>query len=121
MKFRREQELIEKPSLAPLRKEQLDRLAEQHVSNVNYLLPSKDQPDHPVQLGPDQVFHSNNAIWEQIIYRTLHYGSYISTGAGVVTEFIAAVFFYLYNRTVRQMKEYHDSLLSVQNILCPSK
>jgi hypothetical protein len=46
---------------------------------------------------------------------------YISTGAGVVTEFIAAVFFYLYNSTVRQMKEYHDSLLSVQNVLLALK
>lgn len=47
--------------------------------------------------------------------------SYIATGSGVVTEFIAGVFFYLYNRTVRQMKEYHDSLLSVQNILLSFK
>jgi hypothetical protein len=47
--------------------------------------------------------------------------TYISTGAGVVTEFIAAVFFYLYNRTVRQMKDYHDSLLDVQNVLLALK
>lgn len=47
--------------------------------------------------------------------------AYISSGSGIVTEFIAAVFFYLYNRTVRQMKEYHDSLLDVQNILLSLK
>jgi hypothetical protein len=47
--------------------------------------------------------------------------SYIATGSGVITEFIAAVFFYLYNRTVQQMKGYHDSLLSVQNILLSFK
>jgi hypothetical protein len=47
--------------------------------------------------------------------------AYISTGAGIVTEFIASVFFYLYNRTVRQMKGYHDSLLSVQNVLVSFK
>jgi hypothetical protein len=47
--------------------------------------------------------------------------SYISAGAGIVTEFIASIFFYLYNRTVRQMKDYHDSLLSVQNILLSFK
>jgi phosphate/sulfate permease len=47
--------------------------------------------------------------------------SYIATGSGVITEFIAGVFFYLYNRTVRQMKEYHDSLLTVQNILLSFK
>ena len=47
--------------------------------------------------------------------------AYMSAGAGVVTEFIAGVFFYLYNRTVRQLKEYHDSLLAVQNILLSFK
>jgi len=46
---------------------------------------------------------------------------YISSGSGIVTEFIAAIFFYLYNRTVRQMKGYHDSLLNVQNILLSLK
>ena len=47
--------------------------------------------------------------------------TYVSAGAGVLTEFIAGVFFYLYNRTVRQLKEYHDSLLAVQNILLSFK
>jgi hypothetical protein len=46
---------------------------------------------------------------------------YLSAGSGVLTEFIAAVFFYLYNRTVRQMKDYHDSLLVVQNVLLAFK
>lgn len=41
--------------------------------------------------------------------------------AGVATEFISAVFFYLYSKTVRQMKEYHDSLLAVQNVLLSFK
>lgn len=41
--------------------------------------------------------------------------------SGVVTEFISGVFFYLYNRTVRQLKEYHDSLLDVQNVLLSLK
>src|SRR5260370_30947091 len=47
--------------------------------------------------------------------------TYISSGSGVITEFIAAILFYLYNRTVRQMKGYHDSLLNVQNILLSLK
>jgi hypothetical protein len=38
----------------------------------------------------------------------------VASASGVITEFIAAVFFYLYNRTVRQMKEYHDTLISAQ-------
>lgn len=45
----------------------------------------------------------------------------ISATAGILINFIASVFFYLYNRTVRQLKEYHDSLLDVQNILLSFK
>lgn len=47
--------------------------------------------------------------------------SYLATAAGVITEMISGVFFYLYNRTVRQLKEYHDSLIDVQNILLSFK
>lgn len=47
--------------------------------------------------------------------------AYLATGSGVVTEFIAGIFFFLYNRTVAQMKGYHDSLLQVQNILLSFK
>ncbi len=43
--------------------------------------------------------------------------SYVASAAGVLTEFIASIFFYLYNRTVRQLKEYHDNLTEVQNFL----
>ncbi len=45
------------------------------------------------------------------------YITYLSTASGVIIEFIAGVFFYLYNRTVRQLAEYHDKLIEVQNIL----
>jgi hypothetical protein len=41
--------------------------------------------------------------------------------SGLITEFIAGVFFFLYNKTVRQLKDYHDSLLAVQNILLALK
>ncbi|ANF98903.1 hypothetical protein AR543_18795 [Paenibacillus bovis] len=43
--------------------------------------------------------------------------SYLVTGSGVLVEVISALMFYLYNRTVLQLKDYHDSLLDVQNIL----
>ncbi|CAI2766334.1 TRADD-N-associated membrane domain-containing protein [Flavobacterium collinsii] len=46
---------------------------------------------------------------------------YIASGTGIVTEFISSVLFYLYNKTVRQLKEYHDSLINVQNILLSFK
>lgn len=56
---------------------------------------------------------SNNAETKTI--------AYISSGAGIITEFISSVFFYLYNRTVRQLKDYHDSLIDVQNVLLSFK
>lgn len=49
------------------------------------------------------------------------YIGYISTAAGVLVEFIAGALFYLYNKTVRQLKEYHDSLIEVQNVLLSFK
>ena len=49
------------------------------------------------------------------------YLAYISSGSGILVEFIAGVFFYLYNKTVRQLKEYHDSLIEVQNVLLSFK
>lgn len=45
----------------------------------------------------------------------------IASGSGVITEFIAGIFFYLYNRTIVQLKGYHDSLLTVQNVLLSFK
>ena len=45
----------------------------------------------------------------------------ISAGSGVITEFIGAIFFYLYNRSVREMRDYFESLLTVQNILLSLK
>jgi hypothetical protein len=85
-------------------------------------------------------FHANNSFLVTIGVATIGFGliifglivgfyrgatdnslTYISTGAGVGTEFISSIFFYLYNRTVRQLKDYHDSLLSVQNVLLSFK
>lgn len=43
--------------------------------------------------------------------------AYISTASGIIMEFISASFFYLYSKTVRQLKGYHDSLIDVQNML----
>ncbi len=48
-------------------------------------------------------------------------GSYIAIASGVITEIIAGVFFYVYNRTTRQMRGFYDSLLVEQNILLSFK
>ncbi|WP_159800624.1 hypothetical protein [Flavobacterium sp. MK4S-17] len=42
--------------------------------------------------------------------------AYVTTGAGVVSELIAAVFFYLYNKTILKMSQYHQKLVITQNI-----
>ena len=42
--------------------------------------------------------------------------SVITCAAGVITEFIATVFFYLYNRTISSMSKYHNKLVLSQNI-----
>jgi hypothetical protein len=41
---------------------------------------------------------------------------YVATVSGILGEFIAAVFFYLYNRTITKMGEYHEKLVLTQNI-----
>jgi hypothetical protein len=40
----------------------------------------------------------------------------VTTAAGVLGEFIAAVFFYLYNQTIMKMSQYHQKLVITQNI-----
>lgn len=40
----------------------------------------------------------------------------VTTGAGVITELIASLFFYLYNRTILKMSQYHQKLVITQNI-----
>ena len=51
-----------------------------------------------------------------LMYRGEAKPAYVSAGAGILGEFIAAVFFYLYNRTVLRMSEYHHKLVLTQNI-----
>jgi hypothetical protein len=42
--------------------------------------------------------------------------AYVTTAAGVLSEFIAAIFFYQYNKTVQKMSQYHHKLVITQNI-----
>ncbi|MBA2725291.1 MAG: hypothetical protein H0U53_04810 [Actinobacteria bacterium] len=79
--------------------------------------------------------HTNNSFWAAMVAGALGFVlvctgvafgfsssrqetvAIVATASGVFVEFISGVFFYLYNRTVRQLKGYHGSLLDVQNIL----
>jgi hypothetical protein len=42
--------------------------------------------------------------------------AYLSSLAGILTEFIAGVFFYLYNRTLQQMNVFHDKLIASKQL-----
>jgi hypothetical protein len=42
--------------------------------------------------------------------------AYVTAASGILGEFIAAVFFYFYNRTITKMGQYHQKLVLTQNI-----
>jgi len=42
--------------------------------------------------------------------------AYLSSIAGILTEFTSGVFFYLYNRTLQQLNLFHDKMLSSQHV-----
>lgn len=42
--------------------------------------------------------------------------SYVTCASGVMTEFIATIFFYLYNKTIVSMSKYHNKLVLSHNI-----
>ena len=42
--------------------------------------------------------------------------SYVTCAAGVITEVVSAIFFYLYNKTVSSMSNYHNKLVLSHNI-----
>jgi hypothetical protein len=53
-------------------------------------------------------------VW--MLYREVSTRSAVITAVGVLCELISAVFFYLYNRTVLKMGEYHQKLVITQNV-----
>lgn len=42
--------------------------------------------------------------------------AYVTCGSGVLVEFISSIFFYLYNKTIISMRNYHDKLVLSQNV-----
>ena len=55
------------------------------------------------------------------IYSNLSGGSildaaYLTSIAGILTEFISGVFFYLYNRTLQQLNLFHDKMIASQHV-----
>jgi len=42
--------------------------------------------------------------------------AYVTTSSGLLGEFISSIFFYLYNKTILKMSQYHQKLVLTQNI-----
>lgn len=42
--------------------------------------------------------------------------AYVTCASGVLVEFISSIFFYLYNKTIISMRNYHDKLVLSQNV-----
>lgn len=42
--------------------------------------------------------------------------AYIAAASGIISEFISSIFFYLYNKTISKMANYHKKLVLTQNI-----
>ncbi|MCK6478679.1 MAG: hypothetical protein L6R43_00605 [Planctomycetes bacterium] len=51
-----------------------------------------------------------------MMYRGLAEPAYVTTATGVLSEFVSAVFFYFYNKTISKMASYHNKLVVTQNI-----
>lgn len=56
------------------------------------------------------------AIGIVMMFMNITEPAYVTASAGVLSEFIAAVFFYLYNKTILKMSDYHQKLVLTQNI-----
>lgn len=54
------------------------------------------------------------AIYLSALDRPTLDAAYLAAIAGVLTEFISGVFFYLYNRTLQQINLFHDRLIAMQ-------
>lgn len=83
-----------------------------------YYLQTQEQADKSFRLSAFAAISGLVIIVVGVLM--MYYGktepAYVTTAAGVISEFIAAVFFYLYNRTILKMSQYHQKLVLTQNI-----
>jgi hypothetical protein len=83
-----------------------------------YYLQTQEQADKSFRLSAFAAISGLVIIVTGVLM--MYYGktepAYVTTAAGVISEFIAAVFFYLYNRTILKMSQYHQKLVLTQNI-----
>jgi hypothetical protein len=56
------------------------------------------------------------AFWASFTGKSDLNAAYLAAVAGLLTEFISGVFFYLYSRTLQQINRFHDRLISSQHV-----
>jgi len=83
-----------------------------------YYLQTREQADKSFRLSATAATVGFLTVIAGIVlmYRGVTQPAYITAASGVLTEFIGAIFFYLYNRTILKMGEYHKKLVLTQNI-----
>jgi len=83
-----------------------------------YYLQTKDQANKGFYISASAAVMGLIIIFIGIIlmFNDKTTPAYLTTATGVVSEFISAVFFYLYNKTVIKMSEYHKKLVLSQNV-----
>lgn len=83
-----------------------------------YYLQTQEQADKSFRLSAFAAISGLLIIVVGIIM--MYYGkaepAYVTTASGVLSEFIATIFFYLYNKTILKMSQYHQKLVLTQNI-----
>jgi hypothetical protein len=96
-----------------------DKLVETNHGYINiYYQQTQEQADKSFGLA---MFASKSGLAIVALGIVLMYfdkmpSAYLTTSAGILSEFVAAIFYYLYNRTILKMSQYHQKLLLTQNI-----
>lgn len=83
-----------------------------------YYLQTQVQADRSFYLSCGAAVFAFGVIVTGVVmlYQNKVQQGYVVAASGILGEFVASVFFYLYNRTVIKMGEYHQKLVLTQNI-----
>ena len=105
-------------SYVPLPYGRASRLVESQLETSAYNVPGKTADEFEKSSGFDQVFFSNNAIWEQVKHRTLRYNSYIKLENFCLFEWIPrSPGLYFTDEAKRARKDALDYIERIENDL----
>jgi len=102
------------------------KLINVNLSNIEaYYLLVKSQSDNSFRLTLASAFAGFIVLMAGILLSfskgTDNSATTITIASGVLIEFISAIFFYLYNKSVIQLNSYHDKLIDVQDTMLALK